>query len=238
MATVARRAGSAWRRRTGISRPRPRAPDALLVQQALKRQAQEEGAQTSQCSLTSKSRNPLRGALIGVGAFGGEVSGGQGGGCLVRVGFGVLGQVFVVVCVVVGFHVPADRVLDFPMAGQYDWALRGLGPGGSGCLLMVGAGHVPVRVGCRGGCRDCGRDAAGAGLVAVDVVVVAAVGEQWVRLWARMTITAADGRDRVEQGQGQGQGQGLGQGLGLGLGDVVAGCRSSAGPRAGCRSRW
>ncbi len=55
---------------------------------------------------------------------------------------------------------------------------------------------------------DRGHDAAGADLVAVDVVVVAAVGEQRVRFPARMTNPAADRRDRVEQGQE--------------LGDVVA----------------
>lgn len=42
-------------------------------------------------------------------------------------------------------------------------------------------------------------DAAGPDLVAVDVVVVAAIGEQRVRLAARMTDAAADGRDRVQQ---------------------------------------
>ena len=51
-------------------------------------------------------------------------------------------------------------------------------------------------------------DAAGADLVAVDVVVVAAVGEQRVRLAARAASPATHGRDGVEQGQE--------------LGDVVA----------------
>ncbi len=53
---------------------------------------------------------------------------------------------------------------------------------------------------------DGGRDAAG--VVAVDVVAVPAVGEERVRLPARMPDPAADRRDRIEQGQE--------------LGDVVA----------------
>jgi hypothetical protein len=51
-------------------------------------------------------------------------------------------------------------------------------------------------------------DAAVADLVAVDVVAVAAIGEQRVGFAARSSDTAADGGDRVEQGQQ--------------LGDVVA----------------
>jgi hypothetical protein len=43
--------------------------------------------------------------------------------------------------------------------------------------------------------------AALADLVAVDVMVVAAAGEQRVGLAAGMTDAAADRRDRVEQGQ-------------------------------------
>jgi hypothetical protein len=45
------------------------------------------------------------------------------------VGFGVLGQPFVVACVAVGVHAPADRALDFPTPGQHDEALGALGPG-------------------------------------------------------------------------------------------------------------
>lgn len=48
---------------------------------------------------------------------------------------------------------------------------------------------------------DRGHDVAGADLVAVDVVVVAAVGEQRVRLAAGTSYPAADRWDRVEQGQ-------------------------------------
>lgn len=55
---------------------------------------------------------------------------------------------------------------------------------------------------------DSRHDASGSDLVAVDVVVVAAVGEERVGLAAWSSDPASDGRDRVEQGQK--------------LGDVVA----------------
>lgn len=55
---------------------------------------------------------------------------------------------------------------------------------------------------------DSRHDASGADLVAVDVVVVAAVGEQRIRLATRTADPATNRRNRVEQGQE--------------LGDVVA----------------
>lgn len=75
------------------------------------------------------------------------------------------------------------------------------------------AGAVPCSA-----AGDGRHDAAGADLVAVDVVVVPAVGEQRVRLPARTADPAADRRDRVEQRQE--------------LGDVVA---VAAGQRDGQR---
>jgi len=79
---------------------------------------------------------------------------------------------------------PRKTSLDHPAVGPQSGAVQGAAAG------------------------DRGHDAAGANLVAVDVVVVAAVGKRRVRLAAGPAGPAADRRDRVEQGQE--------------LGDVVA----------------
>ncbi len=79
---------------------------------------------------------------------------------------------------------PGDGALDHPPVGAQAGAMHGSASG------------------------DGGDDAAGADLVAVDVVVVAAVGEQRVGSASRVSDAAAHGRDGVEQGQE--------------LGDVVA----------------
>ncbi len=69
-------------------------------------------------------------------------------------------------------------------------------------LLSTTQRQVPSPVPCRVPRRAIGgHDAAGTDLVPVDVVVVPAVGEQRVRLPARMTDPPADRRDRVEEGQ-------------------------------------
>lgn len=52
----------------------------------------------------------------------------EGDECPVQVGFGVLGQAFVVAHVATGVHAPADREI-FPTPGQDDEALDALGPG-------------------------------------------------------------------------------------------------------------
>jgi hypothetical protein len=74
-----------------------------------------------------------------------------------------------------------------------------------------------------------GHDASVAYLVAVDVVVVAAVGEPWGRLAAGTADTAADRRDRVEQAQQAQQAQQLGDGVAL-----PADQQDRTGSRAGC----
>lgn len=72
---------------------------------------------------------------------------------------------------------PGEGSLDHPAVGAKSCAVAGTAAG------------------------DGGHDASVADLVAIDVVVIAAVGEQRVRLAAGAAGAAADRRDRVEQGQ-------------------------------------
>ena len=94
---------------------------------------------------------------------------------------------------------PGEGPLDHPLVGAQSGAVQGATAG------------------------DRGHDAAGTDLVAVDVVVVAAVGEERVRLAAGPADPAADRRDRVEQRKQ--------------LGNVVAVAAGQRDCERGCRAR-